>query len=122
MVASSAEEVLERWSVRSGPVCVKVLGEKEDLPAELQAVVEATGQDGWIEGSVVVDLCGQRSEMRGSGCDAPKASEEPLMAIETPLPFPAMPAAQVRQYSYRLRAKNDKDDIRWEKCRRKQTK
>ena len=47
-------------------------------------------------------------------CDAPKASEEPLMAIETPLPSPAMPAAQVRQYSYRLCAKKDKNDIRRE--------
>ena len=47
-------------------------------------------------------------------CDAPKASEEPLMAIETPLSSPAMPAAQVRQYSYRLCAKKDKDDIRLE--------
>ena len=36
------------------------------------------------------------------------------MAIETPLPSPAIPAAQVRQYSYRLHAKNDKDDIRQE--------
>ena len=114
MVVQSTKVILEKWPVRSGHIRVKVLGERKDLPADLQAVVEATGQDGWIEGSLLVDLCVQRSGQRGSGCDAPNASEEPLMPIETSLPPPTLPAAQVRQYSYRSCAKKNIGDIRRE--------
>ena len=56
MVVQSTKDILEKWPVRSGRIRVKVLGEREELPADLQAVVKATGQDGWIEGSVLVDL------------------------------------------------------------------
>ena len=114
MAANSTKDIREKWPVCSGPVRIKILGERKDLLADLETVVKATGLGGWIEGGALVDLCIQRSEMKGSGCDAPKASEEPLMAIETPLPSPAMPAAQVRQYAYRLCAKKNKDDIRRE--------
>ena len=110
MVVHSTKVILEKWPVRSGRVRVKVLGERKDLPADLQAAVEATGQDGWI----LVDLCMQRSGQRGSFCDAPNASEEPLMPIETSLPPPTLPAAQVRQYSYRSCAKKNIGDIRRE--------
>ena len=114
MVVQSAKDILEKWPVCSGRIRFKVLGEREELPADLQAVVKATSQDGWIEGSVLVDLCVQRSGQRGSGCDAPNASEEPLMPEETSLPPPILPAVQVRQYSYHSCAKNNIGDIRRE--------
>ena len=87
--------IRELWSVCSGRVRVKVLGERKDLPLDLQAVVEAAGQEGCIEGSVLVDLCIQRSGQRGSGCDAPSASEELPLPMETPLPPPTLTAVQV---------------------------
>ena len=77
-------------------------------------MVEAAGQEGCIEGSVLVDLCVQRSGQRGSGCDAPSASEELPLPMETPLPPPTLTAVQVRQYSYRPCAKKNVYDIRRE--------
>ena len=47
-------------------------------------------------------------------CDAPNASEEPLMPVETSLPPRTLPASQVRQYSYRDFAKKNIGDIRRE--------
>ena len=98
MAVTSTKAIREKWPVRSGRIRVKVLGEKKDLPADLKAVVEATGQDGCIEGSVLVDLCAQRSGQRGSGCDATPASEELPLPEETPLPLPTLPAAIVRKF------------------------
>ena len=113
-VVSSMKVIRELWPVCSGRVRVKVLGERKDLPLDLQAVVEAAGQEGCIEGSVLVDLCVQRSGQRGSGCDAPSASEELPLPMETPLPPPTLTAVQVRQYSYRPCAKKNVYDIRRE--------
>ena len=93
MAVHSTKVIREKWPVRSGRIRVKVLGEKKDLSADLKAVVEATGQDGCTEGSVLVDLCTQRSGQRGSDCDAPNASEELPLPIETPLRSPTLPAA-----------------------------
>ena len=93
---------------------MKVLGERKELSADLQAVFEATGQDGCIEGRVLVDLCMQRSGQRGCGCDAPNASEEPLVPMTTSLHPPTLPVAQVRQYSYHPCAKTNVHDIRRE--------
>ena len=114
MVVKSAKDILEKWPVRSGCIRVKVLGEREELPADLLAVIDTTGQDGWIEGRVLVDLCVQRSGQRGSGRDAPNASEKPLMPEETSLTPPTLPAVQVRQYSYHSCAKNNTGNIRLE--------
>ena len=76
--------------------------------------MEAAGPELYIEGSVLVDLCVQRSGQRGSGCDAPKEGEELPMAMETS-PRPAtLPTAKVRQYSCHHYAKNDVSDIRRE--------
>ena len=61
MVASSMKAIQENWGVQSGRIRVQVLGEVEDLPSGLQAIVEAAGPDSCIEGSVLVDLCMQRS-------------------------------------------------------------
>ena len=116
MVASSMKGIRENWCVQSGRIRVQVLGEAKDLPSDLQAIVEATGPDGYIEGSVLVDLCMQRSGQRGNGCDAPNASEEFPTPMASPPRPPTPPAAQVRQYSWHHYAKKKGDlcDIRRE--------
>ena len=76
--------------------------------------VEATGPDKRIEGSVLVDICMQRSGRRGSGCDAPKTSDGfpkesegfPTRVVSPPR-TPTPPAAQVRQYSWRKYVKKE---------------
>ena len=114
MVASSMKAIQENWGVQSGRIRVQVLGEVEDLPSGLQAIVEAAGPDSCIEGSVLVDLCTQRSGQRGSGCDAPNEAEElPMPMASSPRPS-TLPAAPVRQYSWHYCAKNDVSDIRRE--------
>ena len=105
MVVRSMKTIQDKWPVHSGRIRVRILGEAKHLPSDLQAIVEATGPDECIEGSVLVDLCMQRSGQRGSGCDAPNASEElPTAMASSPRP-PTLPAAQVRQYSWRHCAK-----------------
>ena len=72
-------------------------------------MVEAADQDGWIEGSVLVDVCVQSSEVRGSGCDAPGVS------MASPPSSPSQPAAQVGQYTCRPFSKErNVSDIRRE--------
>ena len=100
MVASPMKGIQKNWCVQSGRIRVQVRGEAKNLPSDLQAIVEATGPDGYIEGSILVDLCMQRSGQRGNGCDAPNVSEE----LPTPMASPPRPrtppAAQIRQYSW----------------------
>ena len=69
--------------------------------------MEATGPVKRIEGSILVDLCMQRSGRRESGCDAPNASEELPTPVASPPRSPTPPAAQVRQYSWRHYAKKE---------------
>ena len=116
MVVSSMKAIREKWCVQSGRIRVQVLGEAKDLPSDLQAIVEATGPDDYIEGSVLVDLCMQRSGQRGNGCDAPNVSEELPTPMASPPRPPTPPAAQVRQYSWHHYAKKKGDlyDIRRE--------
>ena len=85
----------------------RILGEEKDLPTDLQTIVEATGPDKRIEGSVLVDLCMQRSGRRESGCDSPNASEELPTPVASPPRSPTPPAAQVRQYSWCHYAKKE---------------
>ena len=100
-VVTSIKNIQEKWPVHSGRIHVRILGEAKDLPSDLQAVVEVTGPDNCIEGSVLVDLCRQRSGRRGNGCGAPRTSEElPMPMASSPTP-PKLPAVQVRQYSWR---------------------
>ena len=107
MVVHSMKNIQDKWPVHSGRIRVKILGEAKDLPSDLQAIVEATGPDNCIEGSVLVDLSRQRSGRRGSVCDAPRTSEElPTPMASSPRP-PTLPAVQVRQYSWRHDAKKD---------------
>ena len=51
----------------------RVLG--KDLDKSDNPIVEATSPVKSIEGSVLVDLCMQRSGKRGSGCDVPKSAD-----------------------------------------------
>ena len=109
--------IRDKWPVHSGCIRVRVLGEAKDLPSDLQAIVEATGPDDYIERSVLVDLCMQRSGRRRSGCDAPKTSDGSRKVSEgfptlgcdvrkasegfpnpvaSPLRPPTPPAAQIR--------------------------
>ena len=95
---------------------MQVLGEAAELPSDLRAIVEAAGPDDYIEGSVLVALCTQRSGQRGNGCDAPEASEEFPAPMASPPRPPTPPAVQVRQYSWHHYAKKKGDlcDIRRE--------
>ena len=76
--------------------------------------MEATSPIKSIEGSVLFDLCMQRSGRRGSGCDAPKSADRfpkssdgfsksskgfPTPVASPPRP-PTPPTAQIRQYSW----------------------
>ena len=91
------------------------MGDRQKLSLELKGVVEAADQDGWIEGSVLVDLCVQRSEVRGSGCDAPGLSKELPLPTASPPSSPSQPAVQVRQYTCRPFSKErNVSDIRRE--------
>ena len=76
MIVHSMETIQYKWPIPSGRIRVRIIGEARELPADLRAIVEATDQDDCIQGSVLVDLCRQRSSQRGSGCDAPIASIE----------------------------------------------
>ena len=116
MVVSSTRAIRDKWPVHSGRIRIRVLGEAKDLPSGLQAIVKAKSPDDYIEGSVLVDLCRQRSGQRGNGCDAPNVSEELPTPMASPPRPPTPPAAQVRQYSWHHYAKKKGDlyDIRRE--------
>ena len=77
--------------------------------------MEATSPVKSIEGSVLVDLCIQRSGKRGSGCDAPKSADRfpefsdgvskssegfPIPVASPPRPLTPL-TAQIRQNSGR---------------------
>ena len=87
---------------------VKILGAEKDLPADLLELVEALDPDKCIEGKVLVDLCRQRSERRGNGCDVSRTFEE----LPEPSTLSSMmvhrPAVQVNQFSWCNNAKTDK--------------
>ena len=65
MVVPSVKAIAERWPVFTGRIRVEVIGDGEPLPADLQTIVDASGSDSCLEGSVLVDLCKQRSEEGG---------------------------------------------------------
>ena len=131
MVVPSVKAIAEKWPVFTGSIRVQVLGDGEPLPADLQTIVDAAGSDSCIEGSVLVDLCKQRSEEGGSGCNAPAGAEEPLVSLasgcdapaeaeEPPVPLapspepPVTPVVQVRRYSWHSYAKHVAYDKRRE--------
>ena len=83
-------------------------------------VVDAAGPDRHIEGSILVDLCVQRSGERGSGCDAPSEGAELPLAMETSSSTSKPPTAKVRRNSCHYSIKNDICDIRREFVRTNQ--
>ena len=129
MVVSCVKAITDKWDVKDGPVRVEIIDDGNPLPSDLQVIVDAAGPHKWIEGSVLVDLCKQRSEEGGSGCYVPgKIPETPIIlesgcdtpeeAAELPvlhLPSPGpsiMPVGQVRQFSGRHFDKHGLSDIR----------
>ena len=108
ILGSGRRNIQEKWPVHAGRIRVRILGEAKDLPVDLRAIVDATDPDNCIEGSVLVDLCRQRSGWRGSGCDVPRTSEEPpVPTTSSPTALPT-PAVQVKHYSWRHNAKTNK--------------
>ena len=107
-VVNSLDTIQDKWPIHSGRVRVRILGEEKDLPADLRAVVEALDPDKCIEGNDLVDLCRQRSEWRGSGCDVPRTSEELPEPSASSSTDDHRPAVQVNQFSWRSNAKTDK--------------
>ena len=71
---SSLGEIEKKRHLLSCKVVVRPIGPKEDLPEDLQQVLDAANPDGFIEGQALLDLCGQRSSERGSDCDDPMVS------------------------------------------------
>ena len=107
-IVNFLDTIQDKWPIHAGRIRVRILGEEKDLPADLRAVVDALDPDNCIEGNDLVDLCRQRSERRGSGCDAPRTSEElPEPSSSSPTAN-HRPAVQVNQFSWRSNAKTDK--------------
>ena len=107
-IVSSMSTIQDKWPIHAGRVRVRILGEAKDLPADLRAIVEALDPDNCIEGNALVDLCRQRSDWRGSGCDVPRTSEELPVPSSSPPTSTPTPAVQVNQFSWRHNAKTDK--------------
>ena len=121
MAANSVKVIQDNWGVKVVRIRVQVLGEVDDLPAGLKAIVDAAGPELCIEGSVLVDLCMQRSDERGSGCDAPaeisewptssdgvcESSEGLLTPVTPSLRPPKPPRTGKRQFSWRNSPKRE---------------
>ena len=75
-IINSLDQIQRKWLIPLGRVRVRILGEEKDLPADLRELVEALDPDKCIEGGVLVDLCMQRSDRRGSGCDVPNMGKK----------------------------------------------
>ena len=65
----SLENLRQRWKIFEGPVRIRVVGPRDNLPAEFEPLLAAS-QDGVIDGGVLRDLCGKRSEEEGGSCCA----------------------------------------------------
>ena len=96
MVASSLKAIQDNWGMTSGRIRLQVLGEINDLPPGLRAIVDAAGPDLHI------------------GCDAPNKEEELPMAMESSPTDSPRTTAQVRRYSWRRYDRNEVSDVRRE--------
>ena len=107
-IVNSLDEIQRRWAVP--PVCVrvKILGEEKDLPADLQELVGALDPDNCIGGKVLVDLCRQRSERRGSGCDVSQPCEDLPDSSTSTSRMVYKSAVQVNLFSWPNHANTDK--------------
>ena len=107
-VIDSLDNIQCKWPIPPGRVRVKILGEEKDLPADLRELVEALDPDKCIEGKVLVDLCRQRSERRGNGCDVSRMFEDLPEPSASSSKMVHRPAVQVNRFSWFNNAKTDK--------------
>ena len=107
-VIDSLDNIQRKWPIPPGRVRVKILGEEKDLPADLRELVEALDPDKCIEGKVLVDLCRQRSERRGNGCDVSRTFEDLPEPSASSSKMVHRPAVQVNRFSWFNNAKTDK--------------
>ena len=107
-VINSLDNIQRKWPIPPGRVRVKILGEEKDLPADLRELVEALDPDKCIEGKVLVDLCRQRSERRGNGCDVSRTFEDLPEPSASSSKMVHRPAVQVNRFSWFNNAKTDK--------------
>ena len=107
-VINSLDNIQRKWPIPLGRVRVKILGEEKDLPADLQELVEALDPDKCIEGKVLVDLCRQRSERKGNGCDVSRTFEDLPDPLASSSKMVHRPAVQVNRFSWFNNAKTDK--------------
>ena len=107
-IVNSLDEIQHRWAVP--PVCVrvKILGKEKDLPADLQELVGALDLDNCIGGKVLVDLCRQRSERRGSGCDVSQPCVDLPDSSSSTSRMVYKSAVQVNLFSWPNHANTDK--------------
>ena len=96
----SLQEIRAKWTTFSGRIRVEVCGSEADLPSELQVIVEAAGPKGFIDGKKLFDLCGQRSEERGSSCNGPSVPDILEDLALTPEQEQQALIGQVRHSSY----------------------
>ena len=82
---------------------MKVCGAADDLPAELKVIMEAAGPTGVIDGEKLLDLCGQRSEERGSSCNGPPVPATQGDLGSTPEQEQQAPIGQVRHNSHHIK-------------------
>ena len=106
---NSLDHVQRKWPIPLGRVRVRILGEEKDLPADLRELVGALDLDKCIEGKVlVVDLCRQRSERRGNGCDVSRPCEDLPDPLTSSSRMVHGPAVQVNRFSWFNNANTDK--------------
>ena len=72
--------------------------------------MEAAGPKGVVDGKNLFDLCGQRSEERGSSCDGPSVPDIMEDLVLTPEQEQQAPIGQVRHYSYNIKQILSHDD------------
>ena len=107
-IINSLDQIQRKWSIPPGCVRVRILGEEKDLPADLRELVGALDPDKCIEGKVLVDLCRQRSERRGSGCDVSRPCEDLPDPSTSSSRMVHRPAVQVNRFSWSNNANTDK--------------
>ena len=107
-IINSLDQIQGKWSIPPGCVRVRILGEEKDLPADLRELVGALDPDKCIEGKVLVDLCRQRSERRGSGCDVSRPCEDLPDPSTSSSRMVHRPAVQVNRFSWSNNANTDK--------------
>ena len=89
------EDVRKRWPIFEGRIRVTTRMTLEECPDDLKRVMELRDEGGFIRGSALRDLWGQRSEEEGSSCDGIDVPSVP-QTIEIPFEEDPIPENQVR--------------------------